>query len=471
MRLSGKLARCLIAVVLSGVLQPVHAIDPPLAERGFHRQRAKMNRLTYANPWIDIDAIEVAPENKDALELRDWLRYYRTYLETWPPRYGDDAEATQLIEAWETMRPRVEQWQPALQASPELAALAVTFWAYGHNLDEPDAAKRGFELIDALDAKFRSHPLPLMLRGMLKINTGGSDSERILRQARAKAKDKRVRGLIDMALAQQCSISFKPHRSLYALSEAVEACPDCVRRYKELAFTIAESSGIDPHIGVENPYFLNKEEALQTAGSRFYGFRADLSYEWGFDGYWAYDPQKPLSGFTFNAAPLSDSGLIHGLTFISAIVDGSATEPAVFLKVFGDPEAGIKITPISPLVKNPYLTHWYRLDTLKRVGKGDVITMIAASGIIRPKLWKIGDHRKLAGDEGPCETPDMKAGELNVLRLNARVRAPVEFTVNYSGSRNSYAEAERRMQEIVRTLQFDSYALSEVEEKLLKALQ
>jgi hypothetical protein len=461
-----------VFVILNCFFGSAHAVEPPLAERGFYKHREKVGAgwSMLPGPWVDVESIGIAPENKEAVELRDWLRYYRTYLEAWPPRYSDDEEAVYLIEAWQGMRPRVEQWQASLKESPELAALAVTFWAYGHNLEERDASDRAFELLDELRVKFGTHPLPPMMKGMLLSRTGGKGAYSILGEARTRTKDKRLRGLIEMTIAQQCMFSFRLHRSLHALSEAIDACPACVLRYKQLAFTVVDRSGSDPGSKLENPYFLKQEEARQIAGSHFYGFEAALLYDWSVDRHGSYDPQNPMGAILFNAAPLSDSGLVHGVMFFTAVVDESVKRPSAFLKLFSGPEHAVTVTGIKPLVKNPQLTDWYRLDTRDRVGRGDMITMVAASGILRPKHWTIPDHRRLARDEGPCELPDLKSAELHILTQKSRVRAPVEFTVNYSASRNSYAEAERKMKEIVSALEFSSYAYSDVEAKLLRAL-
>lgn len=464
--------KALIAVLALQYIFPAlaYAVKPPLEERAFYQEKARLKGgSTYPGPWIDIEALQIPPDNKQATQLRDWLLKHQTEMQTWPPLYANDKDATTLIKAWQKMRRKVEKWQPSLVASPEFASLAVTFWVYGHNLDEPDAADHAYALIDNLIKKFRDHPLPLMMKGMLLSKTGGEGPIAFLDAARTKTSDKSYLGLIDMAIVAQCAMSFKLHSSVVALNDAIDECPACVKRYQDIAVRAARAGSASPDIKADNPYYLYEEKGHHVLGSSFFGFEVKLSPEWSVDRYRPYDPQSPIGIVMLNATPLPDSGLIHGVMFFTALTDGGDEEPVHFLDIFAKPSDGVQRTRIKPLVKSRYLTHWYRLDTPKQVGDKDTITMLSASGVLRPEVWKLSEHRALMRGEGSCELSLAETGELQFQRSAGRVEAPVEFTVNYSASKGSYAEAEKKMKEIISTLEFEMHTFSEIAWKLDRA--
>lgn len=452
-----------VAVMLCVAWVPASAEEPILKGRPFYDEA--LRGVTMAEPpWLDIAALALPPGNDEIAALREWLLAQQSSIGKWPPRYRDDAEAIQLIQKWRRQRVSVEKLETALLATPETGALAVTFWTYGHNLDEPDAGKRAFKLLDDMQQLFPASALPTLLRGMLLHRTSGDKAIRYLTEAKEKTQDRTLLGLTNFTIAWHCYFTHKLHQSAVAFSQAAEQCPACVKRLKEATRSMSKASGKDPTVENKNPYYLLKENDSIIPGSRFYGFQAKLPNDWTPNRYLPYSPDKPVSMFDFNAPPLPDSGLIHAVSFFSTVLDGNATgESRVVLDMIAKNGPDAMISKIKPLADNSRFTQWYRIDTRKPVGKDDTITMIMAVGVIRPTAWTLSDHVRLAKSEGECELnkSGLKDGP-NYLRAMTRVRAPIEFTVLYHASKGSYADAERRLKSILATLEMEDHAYSEV---------
>jgi hypothetical protein len=439
-----------------------YAFEPPLEKRNFYSTKVRGIK-TYDLPWINLESLAIPDQEEELVDLKQWLLEFKFNLSAWPPRYSNEKEIISLIKGWQKQKKKIEKLQPVLMATPEAAMLAATFWMYGHNLDEPMAAERAGTMLDELRQKFPQSPLPPMAQGMLLNMTGGAGVESLLTEARGKTQAPELLSLIDLALVSRCALSHKPHKTVMAFKSAYNVCKFCVEQYAYLVDQPMQIIGSRADRGVEQPYFMDTSGDKTVVGSKLYGFQASLSKEWKPEKYTQFSPKENPAGYTsFEAEPLPDSGLIHGLMFFSVVLgEKPAKEPQKFLGIFGDKSRNVQVSTINPLVKNPYLTHWYRLDTAQAVGKDDTITMIVASGIIHPKTWKASEHAELAKTESACEL-DLDPKGFAFYRALARITAPVEFTISYSASKGSYKEAERKMKDIVSTLKIEDHALSEL---------
>jgi len=446
------------------------AVEPPLTGRGFYQEQFRKITTTYG-PWVDLKSLKIDKQDREISGLRDWLIENSKAMATWPPRYQGERGAIQLIESWQARKPIMDKLGSRFLDTPDLGALSVTYWLYGHNLDEPDAANQAYALLDQLQNKFPDSSLPYMLRGMLLSRTGGPNAQEALEAARTRTTNAALLGLIDLTLSTRCRITGQIHQSVLALNRAMDECPACVRQYSDMPRLMQTSLGGSTRIKMEKPYYLMRADDGIIAGSHFFGFRTRLPGEWKPDGLVPFDPEKkPVSIFMLNAPSLAESKLVHGVVFVSSVVnDQHDLTTGFFMQTFSKASIGASATKIQPLIDNPYLTHWYRIDTRSKVGDNDTITMIAALGTIRPKTWSLSDHVRLAKLEQRCESPANRP-QLGFAHMTMRIDAPIEFAIAYNASNGTYRQAEQSMKVILGSLEIEDHTASEVVARRLTAL-
>ena len=454
----------IVLLMTTGWLSKAHAIEPPLKDRSFFRGSPLP---TGKQPWIDLRSLKLDNQG-DAKKLQLWLLDREKELATWPPRYRSESEITRLIEEWQEKKSFVVNNEAALLISPESGALVATFWSYGHHLDEPKAADSAYAVLDQLQKKFPDSPLPPLLRGMLLNETGGKNASQFLAEAKGKTSDKGLLGMAELTLAARCMVSHRPHRAVMALTNSIDECESCWRGYEYMMQLIPGFFLRPPNIGVEKPYILARANDAIVVGSHLFGFYLQLPLSWNEPSMSAYEPSKPISIVSLKAPALPDSGLIHGLSVFSAIPTKESTASALpeIVEQLAKQDSVQSFSTIEPLAQNQYLKKWYRIDTRMTVGKNDHITIIAASGLIAPIKWTRSEHAKLSDNEPLCE-PDIiqktEPDKVNYWHLPgaARIDAPVEITVLYHGSRNTYKQSAEQLKKIISKIQINERSGSE----------
>ncbi len=453
-----------VIVSLALVIPQAKAITPALKDRAFF-QEARFN--TNKAPWIDLPSLDL-PKRGPAHDLRKWLLDHESQLSTWPPRYRDKADITKQIEQWESEQKFVDKHEPSLLSDAASAALEVTFWSYGHNIDEPKAATRAFAVLDQMQKKFPHSPLSPLLRGMLSTETGDKHASRYLAEAKSRSGDKRLWGMADLTLATRCVYSIEPHRAVVAFSHAMRECASCVRDYGWVTQSVGGMFARRPDLPVDKPYALYTTRKGHVIVSDLFGYSAQIPLSWQAPKFAGYDPHRPTNVIMLDAAPLPGSGIIHGLSIFSTVSPKPAGPDGVpfVVRMLSKHQPGESMSAIKPLMVNPYLKKWYRIDTPRKVKGSDTITLIVASGLVKPVQWSRADHAKLAAREPECEPgyfQHSSPGKVTFWRSRhgARIDAPVQITVVYAASKGTYRLAARNMKWIVSKFRIDDHAGSE----------
>jgi hypothetical protein len=462
----GRAVRAVGAVLVSLALfiPQARAISPPLKERAFFQ---KTGWASQQPPWIDLRSVDPQAHGA-AKDLQSWLLAHQSHLSTWPPRYRSKAEITKQIEQWEREKKFVDRHESSLLASPASAALEVTFWTYGHNIDEPKAASRAFSVLDRMQNKFPHSPLPPLLRGMLSTQTGDKHASKYLAEAKSRTSDKRLRGMADLTLATRCVYGLQPHRAVMAFMDADKECASCVKDYGWLTQSVAGMFSRLPEQSVAKPYAFYARKSGHVIASDLFGYSVRIPQSWQPPKFSGYDPARPMSYITLDAAPLPGSGIVHGLNIFSTVSPKPGGPHGVprLVEMLYKQRPGESLSRIKPLVANHYLKKWYRIDTGQPLKDGDTITLIVATGLVKPVKWTLADHARLAAREPQCEPRYMQKatpGKVTFWRSThrARIDAPVRITVVYAGSQNTYKLAARNMKKIISKFHIYDHAGSE----------
>ena len=475
------LLRITFAFILLFTAACAHTMTPALAERGFYKSVSRDIRGA-ANPWPDIEELRV--EGDDALALKAWLLTYRGVLASYPPNYESDAHITDVINAWQRMRPAVERLA-ASEPSLNVGALVATFWFYGHHIDEPDAPDRAYAIVGDLAGRFPDAALPSLLHGLLLTDSGGDGAATALVRAKKSAKKPRFAAYADMGLTTRCIMSGKRHEAAVALASALQICAQCLAPYGELLSAQAYSYEADASQADEEPYGVANIEGAYWLLSPTLGYAFAIPENWEPGKHTAYSPERGTVLYV-NRAPLPDSGLIHGIIIMArAIQDDEEVAPDLVKKLLATMAQQAEIKAIEPLHNNPLLNAWHRVDTQSPVGVDDTISVIVAGGVIMPKAWSLAEHQKRAapfaacdGDHWQKETPAAAEGgaeattdegsDMQFFRAPARYGAPVELIITYNGSKKTYAEAERAFKAFLDNFEIEEHAGSEVFEALVR---
>lgn len=454
----------LAGIILFGFVAESSAVEPPLKDRAFFRDSVVP---TVKQPWVNLQSLEVS-SNKAAQNLKKWLIKYEPSIATWPPKYKDKAGATRLIKDWQKKKSFVKKEKSALLSSPESASLVVTFWAYGHNLDEPNAATRAYSAIDQMQKNFSDSPIPPLLRGMLLNATGGKEATKHLAEAKQKTTDKKIWGMSDLTLTSRCMTSGRSNRAVMAFSRAMDECASCVSNYEWILQQLPPLFFGRPDVKNDKPYYLARAKDAIVVASGFFGYYLQVPKSWGEPRLSPYDPSRPTSVISLNGPPLPGIGIQHGLTVFSEVSPQLADSDAVpkTVKLLSGRKNVESFAKIKSLTSNKYLKKWYRIDTRQRVGKNDYISLIVASGIIKPVKWTREQHAKLSSEEPVCESGPYQQGELGKTAywrksVGPRIDAPVEISVVYAGSRNTFKLAEKQMKKIISKLEISEHSGSE----------
>ncbi|MDH5179547.1 MAG: hypothetical protein OEZ39_11965 [Gammaproteobacteria bacterium] len=451
----------LLILVTAFNSSPLHAVPSVLEGRAFYAE-ANRKITTAPAPWINLEKIVVPEKNDELHKLKNWLLNNEARYSTWPPVYKDESGAVQLVEEWRSILPLVKRQETTLLSAPELGALVVTFWRYGHHIDEPQAAETAFEQTEKLISKFPDAALPLTMKGIMLSTFLGKGAEDVLRKALTKAGEKDAAGLVQLAIAYHCQLSKKPHKMVSALEKALKLCPKCAEPYQSVISMMPNTVGSDKNEAMDNPYYFAETPQGARVGSYLFGFHLPLSSDWRPDRYRGYLPEQPTSELYLDAAPLEKPRIQHGMVIsINVLPEGQTIKPGETInKIFGG-MPDVKLTKIKPLTKQPHLTAWYRFDSSRKLVGDETFSGILVSGVIQPKSWTLQEHQKLALKEDVCEVPRLEPGNTSYLRAVTRIRAPIEIIINYNATKSTYPLAEQRMQEIISKLEIEDHAMSE----------
>lgn len=437
--------------------------------RPFYQMWSKGMR-TFPNPWPRLD-FKLLSKDKSLLRLQAWLLGRESTMSNWPPRFRNETEAIAAIREWRKWRTELKAQEQNFSGDMDALTLISTFYLFGHNVDEANAAEDGLRVLELGRKKFlRSRQLD-MLQGLFHLRLGGPSISKTVSylewssQPKEKA-DPAIKSLCLAGLANIYLLTCHTHFSVLTYSFAHLACPKCLEPLKEGGWPqfLKSRFAHDP---------LKPSEPLawtenNTVLSPLLGLSFTPGPNWlkGSPQGGTYDPTRPAQTFDVEANALPN-GLVHSLTIVAWVDPAKKRKPTLdeFLDGFGKNPKMVAMKKIAPLVSHPFIQDWLSFETKDAVGNSDRIAgYILKTQLIKPRPFTVEEHMDLSKTEVSC-MDQLKSpkggGAFYHQNERSRLGAPVQMLLIYNGSKGTLDKARESLQSIVRSLKIDPRAGTE----------